>query len=135
MLVRIQSSLQGHKYALYIFQWADFGCETKLLFKVEVIWVLRRICSTATESLNLPEILQSIPTINRNFSLTKNSSQRETISYICGLRARIECEPFSEHSTRSDRVTNIGYGLPLRASVLSPTNYYFCNNFSVSASS
>ena len=47
----------------------------------------------------------------------KNSSQREKISYICGLRARIECEPVSEHSTRSDRVTNIGYLLPLGASV------------------
>ena len=36
------------------------------------------------------------------------SFQREKPSYICGLRARIECEPFSEHLTRSDRVTNIG---------------------------
>ena len=73
---------------------------------------------------NLPLIPQSTLIVNRNFSLTKNSSQRETISYICGLRARIECEPFSEHSTRSDRVTNIGYCLPLRASVLPPTNYH-----------
>ena len=39
----------------------------------------------------------------------KDSSPKEKIPYICGLRARIECEPFSEHSTRSDRVTNIGY--------------------------
>ena len=34
---------------------------------------------------------------------------KKHISYICGLRARIECEPGGEHSTRSDRVTNIGY--------------------------
>ena len=36
------------------------------------------------------------------------SSEREKLSYICGLRARIKCEPVSEHLTRSDRVTNIG---------------------------
>ena len=41
----------------------------------------------------------------------KDSSPKETIAYICGLRARIECEPISEHSTRRDRVTNIGYRL------------------------
>ena len=44
-------------------------------------------------------------------STAKDSSPKETIAYICGLRARIECEPISEHSTRSDRVTNIGYRL------------------------
>ena len=38
----------------------------------------------------------------------KDSPGRENLSYICGLRTRIECEPLSEHSTRSDRVTNIG---------------------------
>ena len=53
-------------------------------------------------------IFQSTPTINSNFSLTKNSFKRETLSYICGLRARIGCEPVGKHSTRSDRVTNIG---------------------------
>ena len=47
-----------------------------------------------------------------DFTSTANdSSPHETIAYICGLRARIECEPISEHSTRSDRVTNIGYRL------------------------
>ncbi len=52
------------------------------------------------------------PTRNSDFSpATKVSSPREPIPYICGLRARIECEPLSEHSTRSDRVTNIGYRL------------------------
>ena len=41
---------------------------------------------------------------NSNFaSAAKVSSQREQIPYICGLRARIECERGSEHSTRSDR--------------------------------
>ena len=44
-------------------------------------------------------------------STAKDSSPKEIITYICGLRARIECEPISEHSTRSDRVTNIGYRL------------------------
>ena len=46
------------------------------------------------------------------------SFQREPIPYICGLRARIECEPLSEHSTHSDRVTNIGDRLSLEASIL-----------------
>ena len=56
---------------------------------------------------------------NCNFvPIAKDSSKREPIPYICGLRARIECEPLSEHSTRSDRVTNIGYRLSLGASVL-----------------
>ena len=44
-------------------------------------------------------------------STAKDSSPKETIAYICGLRARIECEPISEHSPRWDRVTNIGYRL------------------------
>ena len=49
---------------------------------------------------------------NSDFTPTaKDSTPREKISYICGLRARIECEPISEHSTRRDRVTNIGYRL------------------------
>ena len=57
--------------------------------------------------------------MNSDFtSTTKDSFQKETIAYICGLRARIECEPVSEHSTRSDRVTNIGDLLSLGASVL-----------------
>ena len=57
--------------------------------------------------------------MNSDFApAAKVSSQREKIPYICGLRARIECEPLSEHSTRSDRVTNIGYKLSLEASVL-----------------
>ena len=48
-------------------------------------------------------------------STAKDSSPKETIAYICGLRARIECERRGEHSTRSDRVTNIGYLLSLGA--------------------
>ena len=78
---------------------------------------------------NLSVIPQSTPTVNSNFSLTKNSSHREKIPYICGLRARIEYEPFSEYSTRSDRVTNIGYLLPVGASVLPAANYYLITKF------
>ncbi len=48
----------------------------------------------------------------------ENSTPREKMPYICGLRARIECEPLSEHSTHSDRVTNIGHLLSGGASVL-----------------
>ena len=54
--------------------------------------------------------------VNSDFAKAATVSfQREPIPYICGLRARIECEPVSEHSTRSDRVTNIGYRLSLEA--------------------
>ena len=53
---------------------------------------------------------------NCNFvPIAKDSSKREPIPYICGLRSRIECERGGEHSTRSDRVTNIGYLLSLGA--------------------
>ena len=38
----------------------------------------------------------------------KDSTLKKKRTYICGLRARIEYEPLSEYSTRSDRVTNIG---------------------------
>ena len=81
--------------------------------------------NSAVQSHNLLAIPQSTPTINRNFSLTKNSSHREKISYICGLRARIECEPGGKHSPRSDRVTNIGYLLPAGASVLPNSKLLF----------
>ena len=55
-----------------------------------------------------------------------NSSQREKIPYICDLRARIGCEPLSEHPTHSDRVTNIGYLLSLGASpLLRKSGLYF----------
>ena len=55
-------------------------------------------------------------------STAKDSSPKETIAYICGLRARIECEHGSEHSTHSDRVTNIGYCLFRGASTLPAAN-------------
>ena len=62
---------------------------------------------------------QSFSELNPKFPpAAKDSSQRKKIPYICGLRARIECEPGGEHSTRSDRVTNIGYLLSLGASAL-----------------
>ena len=57
---------------------------------------------------------------NLNFDFTptaKDSLRSEPIAYICGLRARSECEHRSEHSTRSDRVTNIGYRLASEASL------------------
>ena len=57
--------------------------------------------------------------VNSDFvSTVTDSSRREQIPYICGLRARIEYEPRGEHSTRSDRVTNIGYLLSSGAFVL-----------------
>ena len=43
---RIQTLLRGHKYALFIFQWTDFGYGTRVLFKVEVIWELRQMFFT-----------------------------------------------------------------------------------------
>ena len=46
-----------------------------------------------------------------------NSFQRKPGPYICGLRTGIECEHGSEHSTHSDRVTNIGFWLSLEASL------------------
>ena len=62
-------------------------------------------------------LIYEIKTPNSEFTSTaKDSTQREKIPYICGLRTRIECEPGGEHSTRSDRVTNIGYLLSLGAS-------------------
>ena len=61
--------------------------------------------------------------IDSDFTPTaKDSTPREKISYICGLRARIECEHGSEHSTHSDRVTNIGYCLFRGASTLPAAN-------------
>jgi len=35
-------------------------------------------------------------------------TRREKPPYIYGLRTRTECEPSSEHSAHSDRVTDIG---------------------------
>ena len=73
-------------------------------------------------------LIYEIKTPNSEFTSTaKDSTQREKIPYICGLRTRIECEPVSEHSTHSDRVTNIGYLLSLGASTLpAATQNYPC---------
>ena len=61
---------------------------------------------------------QSLPTtILIQLKTAKDSPQREPLPYICGLRARIECEQGGEHSTRRDRVTNIGMLLSFGASV------------------
>ena len=62
----------------------------------------------------LPQILSTLILIYQNPA--KDSPGSEKRSYICGLRARIECEPEGEHSTRSDRVTDIGSLLSLGAS-------------------
>ena len=73
-----------------------------------------------------PQIFPMHYLISRNLDTV--SPRREKRPYICGLRTRIECEPGGEHSTRSDRVTNIGSLLSSRASVLpnklnSPSSY------------
>ena len=68
-------------------------------------------------------------TSNSNFTATtKDSTQKETIAYICGLRTRIECEPFSEHLTHSDRVTNIGYRFFWGASILPAATWNLIRN-------
>ena len=85
--------------------------------------------TNSTENHSLLVIPQIALTLNSNFIPAKDSSYREKVPYICGLRARIGCEPVSEHSTRSDRVTNIGYLLSVGASVLSTTNYYLLYKF------
>jgi len=49
--------------------------------------------------------------IEKVFEITliaKDSAKNKKLSYICGLGTRIECERGGEHSTHSDRVTNIG---------------------------
>ena len=70
-------------------------------------------------------LIYEIKTPNSEFTSTaKDSTQREKIPYICGLRTRIECEPVSEHSTHSDRVTNIGHLLSLGASTLPAANLF-----------
>ena len=73
-------------------------------------------CSVVLNVPENPQILQQEILIL--LQQPKNSSPREKRAYICGLRARIECEPVSEHSTRSDRVTDIGSLLSWGASPL-----------------
>ena len=70
-------------------------------------------CALAVpESHNLLKTSSNFSKINYEFaSIAKDSAKNKKLSYICGLRARIECEHGSEHSTHSDRVTNIGYCL------------------------
>ena len=46
-------------------------------------------------------------TVSTQLNPATVSPKREKLSYICSLSARIECEPEGEHSTHSDRVTNI----------------------------
>ena len=56
-------------------------------------------------------------------------------TYICGLGARIECEPLSEHSTHSDRVTDYRFSSLFRAwlrllntSILNQTSIFLREN-------
>ena len=86
-----------------------------------VVFCLLKSCIWNISSIEAYSLIFNFPTP------AKDSPQSEKISYICGLRARIECEPLGEYSTRSDRVTNIGYLLTLRASVLllPAANSYF----------
>ena len=44
---------------------------------------------------------------------SQQTAPKESQYPIFVALARIECEPLSEHSTNSDRVTNIGYWLSL----------------------
>ena len=78
---------------------------------------------------NIPEILFFLSLFPNSSTLIlilllqpKHSSRREKKTYICGLRTRIECERVSEHSTHSDRVTNIGFLLSSGASPLPAAN-------------
>ena len=47
-------------------------------------------------------------TILVQLNSTTVNPRRKKLSYIYGLRARIECSPESEHSTHNDKITNIG---------------------------
>ena len=81
-------------------------------------------CALAVpESHNLLKTSSNFSKTNYEFALiAKDSAKNKKLSYICGLGTRIECERGGEHSTRSDRVTNIGYLLSSGASVLPAAN-------------
>ena len=107
LLLIFQIRSKKHFYILYrnLFSFIQIdkennkkSCEFSAYYKNNLNGGLLKI--NATESHNLPATPQITQTINSNFSLIKNSFQRKTISYICDLRTRIECEPVSEHSTR-----------------------------------
>ena len=94
-----------------------------------IIVKLLRYCNNTIFNISFHRKPQPIWRISKSFNIdsgftptAKDSTPREKISYICGLRARIECEPFSEHSTRRDRVKNIGYLLSWCASILPAAN-------------
>ena len=68
-------------------------------------------CALAVpKSHNLLNTSSDFSKTNSEFaSIAKDSAKNKKLSYICGLGTRIECERGGEHSTHSDRVTNIGY--------------------------
>ena len=59
------------------------------------------------------------------YSSSQNTVPKARTYPISVALARIECERVSEHSTRSDRVTDIGYVLALGASTLACGNSEF----------
>ena len=74
--------------------------------------------SESSHLLVNPQSLQHQILISLQQPKTAPKERRHPI----GLRARIGCEPLSEHLTRSDRVTNIGCLLSLGASPLPAAN-------------
>ena len=116
----IQPLLRGHKYALFIFLRSVFWLLKLTKIYTLLSGILIIFCCNIDNKLNFRFHYSSCFLTDNNpdfLQPPRNSTQREKNPYICGLRARIECEPLSEHSTHSDRVTNIGVLLSLGASV------------------
>ena len=112
LTARIHPLLRGHKYVLFFFLgsvcWPSMQTQN-LYIQFKGIDKLLQVSS---------QYIVSKQNLNFDFTPTaKDSLRSEPIVYICGLRARIECEHRSEHSTRSDGVTNIGYRLASEASL------------------
>ena len=78
-------------------------------------------CALAVpKSHNLLNTSSDFSKTNSEFaSIAKDSAKNKKLSYICGLGTRIECERGGEHSTHSDRVTDIGQLLSLATEVKS----------------
>ena len=91
-------------------------------------------CALAVpESHNLLKTSSNFSKTNYEFaSIAKDSAKNKKLSYICGLGTRIECERGGEHSTHSDRVTNIAscFWRVSFACGKSPTHVYVWEQFS-----
>ena len=93
-------------------------------------------CSNTWASVADIQLSITFPSLSFKRSLAPATSLLPVISIflidtfvtsICTLKMGIECERSRKHSTHSDRVTNIGCRLSLRASVLShKLNSYPC---------